>query len=193
MMAFFWEGSAESPDWQETSIILAVKGNQEYYWGFSRWRPSEKNLVLRFNFVFRVSPWTTVGRREGKWHLRNTLWQKKKQTAILWARVGLVFRQKMRLSVALKRGKMQSTSLTSSFKGLCGGNGLGSRWDCHSWSSFLIMWSVGKKDIGNGDPAVQSDSSNIMRTKNTQCKREDVLVSGVCTLTALCKREREQK
>ena len=48
---------------------------------------------------------------------------------------------------------------------------------------------MGKKDIRKRDPAVQSDSSNIMRTKNSKCKREDVLISGVCTLPASYKRE----
>lgn len=51
---------------------------------------------------------------------------------------------------------------------------------------------MGKKDIGNRDPAVQSDSSNIMRTKNTKHKREDVLILGVCTLAAMSKREKAE-
>lgn len=39
---------------------------------------------------------------------------------------------------------------------------------------------------------MQSDSSNIMRTKNTKHKREDVLILGVCTLAAMSKREKAE-
>lgn len=106
----------------------------------------------------------------------------------LEARVSFVVRQGVMLSVVLKQGRCGHLFWLPALK-IWGENGLGSRWNCHSWFSFLIIWSVWKKDIRKRDPAVQSDSSNIMRTKNSKWKREDVLISGVCTLPASYKRE----
>jgi hypothetical protein len=48
---------------------------------------------------------------------------------------------------------------------------------------------VWRKDIGNRDPAVPTDSPNTMRTKNSRRKREAVLISGVCTPLSLYERE----
>ena len=101
----------------------------------------------------------------------------------LEARVGFVVRRGVMLSVVLKQGRCGPLFWLPALK-IWGENGLGSRWNCHFWFSFLIIWSVWKKDVRRRDPAVQSDSSNIMRTKNIRCKGEDALISGVCTLPA---------